>query len=203
MRIVRSVCPSGVSAIAPGEDVELWARALRGKCLALDAVHVVSGRIREQRAAGCDLRRNGRRHRRCDVVHRRDPARQVLHQMRHVGRPPAGGVVPAGRRRVRLVVADRDVVEVVRVARALADLVERVVREPETLLCRRRLDARPHSEPERRRETRARALLVGAVVVRDQHPVAGGDVAGDGCDVGRRTAERSASRGRTDCRSGR
>src|SRR5206468_8121690 len=76
---------------------------------------------------------------------------------------------------------------------ALRGLVERVVREAEPLLRRRGLDARPEAEPERRGQARPRSLLVGAVVVGDQHAVVRRDVTGERRHVGSRTAERGAA----------
>ena len=139
------------------------------------------------------------------VVRRREAAGEVLHDLRDLGRAPAGRVVVARLRRIRLVVADRDVVEVAAAGR-LRELVDLVVREAEALARRGGLDARPDAEPERRGEARPRALRVGAAVVVDQrgrcrsrrHPRSRRRPASSG-----RSARPRRRPARTGCRSGR
>ena len=114
---------------------------------------------------------------RLEVVRRREASSQIEHELRHLGRAPAADVVVPRLCRIRLVVADRDVVEVASWS-CLGGAVERIVRDKaEAFAGRGGLDVGPHAEPERRVEARAGTLLVGAAVVGDQHPVAGRDVA--------------------------
>ena len=154
-----------------------------------ERVVVVAGRVGEEASAGRRRARHDRSRRR--VVRRREAAREVLHDLRDLGRPPAGRVVVARLRRIRLVVADRDVVEVAAAGR-LRELVDLVVREAEALrLCAAawiRVQTPSQSGEERLVPAPCWSAPLSSLIAR---PLPVTDVARDRGDVRRRAAERA------------
>src|SRR5437763_13870060 len=117
--------------------------------------------------------------------------RDVRDQPGDFRRAPAGRVVPAGRCRVQAVGTERDVVEVAAVARCVAPEPIDHRRGEAEVVPGRSLNARPHAEPQRRRQRGAAtgappATAVDAVAV-------GQDVARLRSDVRHASARRAGS----------